>query len=72
MEASSADISRTALFNNDGRGFNSEIRMRDVITNYIYPNTLAVLKVSGADLKAALEAMWRRISSLKTDKRSSI
>ena len=29
--------------------------MRDVITNYIYPNTLAVLKVSGADLKAALE-----------------
>ena len=55
MEASGADISGTALFNNDGRGFNSEIRMRDVITNYIYPNTLAVLKVSGADLKAALE-----------------
>ena len=55
MDASGADISGTALFNNDGRGFNSEIRMRDVITNYIYPNTLAVLKVSGADLKAALE-----------------
>ncbi len=35
MEASGADISGTALFNNDGHGFNSEIRMRDVITNYI-------------------------------------
>ena len=55
MEASGADISGTALFNNDGRGFNSEIRMRDVITNYIYPNTLAVLKVSGEDLRKALE-----------------
>ena len=29
--------------------------MRDVITNYIYPNTLAVIKVNGAELRAALE-----------------
>ncbi len=29
--------------------------MRDVITNYIYPNTLAVVKITGAELKAALE-----------------
>lgn len=55
MEASGADISGTALFNNDGKGFNATITMRDVITNYVYPNTLAVLKVSGADLRAALE-----------------
>lgn len=55
MEATGADISGTALFNNDGKGFNEVITMRDILTNYIYPNTLAVLKISGADLKAALE-----------------
>lgn len=55
MNASGASISGTALFNNEGRGFNSTITMRDVLTNYIYPNTLAVLNISGADLKAALE-----------------
>ena len=55
MEASGAPISATALFNNEGKGFRSTITMRDVITNYIYPNTLAVLKLSGKELKAALE-----------------
>lgn len=55
LEASGASISGTALFNNEGKGFGSTITMRDVITNYIYPNTLAVIKVSGADLRAALE-----------------
>ncbi|MFD1464445.1 5'-nucleotidase C-terminal domain-containing protein, partial [Paenibacillus farraposensis] len=39
----------------DGRGFGQQISMRDVVTNYIYPNTLAVMRLSGADLKAALE-----------------
>ena len=29
--------------------------MRDIVTNYIYPNTLAVVRITGADLKAALE-----------------
>lgn len=55
LEASGAPISGTALFNNEGKGFGSIITMRDVITNYIYPNTLAVIKVSGVDLRAALE-----------------
>lgn len=55
MDASGADISLTSLFNNDGRGFGSMITMRDVLTNYIYPNTLAVLEISGEDLKNALE-----------------
>lgn len=55
MEASGTDIAGTALFNNEGTGFKSVITMRDVVTNYIYPNTLAVLRVTGADLKAALE-----------------
>ncbi|WP_407891176.1 bifunctional metallophosphatase/5'-nucleotidase [Lacticaseibacillus sp. N501-2] len=55
MAATGTDISGTALFTNDGRGFNQTITMRDVVTNYVYPNTLAVLKLSGTDLKAALE-----------------
>ncbi|MHC5267733.1 bifunctional metallophosphatase/5'-nucleotidase [Enterococcus sp. LJL98] len=55
MAASGADISLTSLFNNDGQGFAATITMRDVLTNYIYPNTLCVLEISGADLKAALE-----------------
>lgn len=55
MASTGADISGTALFNNEGRGFGATITMRDVVTNYIYPNTLAVLRLTGADLKAALE-----------------
>lgn len=55
MAATGTDIAGTALFNNEGTGFGATITMRDVVTNYIYPNTLAVLRLSGADIKAALE-----------------
>ena len=55
MYYTDCDISGTALFNNQVKGFTSEVTMRDVVLNYIYPNTLAVLKISGEDLKAALE-----------------
>lgn len=55
MDAAGVDISGTALFSNTGTGFNSLIKMRDILTNYIYPNTLAVLAVSGKTLREALE-----------------
>lgn len=55
MEASKTTISGTALFNNEGKGFGEQITMREIITNYIYPNTLAVLKITGQDLREALE-----------------
>ncbi|MEG0268390.1 MAG: bifunctional metallophosphatase/5'-nucleotidase [Carnobacterium sp.] len=55
MDATGTDISGTALFVNEGKGFGDVITMRDVVTNYTYPNTLAVLKVTGADIRAALE-----------------
>ena len=55
MAASGVPISGTALFNNEGQGFNETITMREIITNYIYPNTLAVLKITGQDLRDALE-----------------
>jgi 2',3'-cyclic-nucleotide 2'-phosphodiesterase/3'-nucleotidase len=55
MDAAGVDISNTALFTNESRGFHSVITMRDILTNYIYPNTLTVIRVSGEDIKHALE-----------------
>lgn len=55
MAATGTSISATALFNNEATGFDEQITMREVVTNYVYPNSLAVLRVSGADLRAALE-----------------
>ncbi|WP_251713171.1 bifunctional metallophosphatase/5'-nucleotidase [Lactococcus ileimucosae] len=55
MESSGAKISGTALFNNEAKGFQESISMRDILTNYIYPNTLTVLRVTGEDLRGALE-----------------
>jgi 2',3'-cyclic-nucleotide 2'-phosphodiesterase/3'-nucleotidase len=50
-----ADISATALFSNIVSGYDKKITVRDVILNYPYPNTLAVIKVTGTELKEALE-----------------
>ena len=36
-------------------GYGENITSRDVILNYPFPNTLAVIKINGAELKAALE-----------------
>ncbi|UQS87154.1 bifunctional metallophosphatase/5'-nucleotidase [Nicoliella spurrieriana] len=55
METMGVDISATALFNNEAHGFENPITMRNIMTNYVYPNKLAALEISGADLKAAME-----------------
>ncbi|GBG93688.1 2', 3'-cyclic nucleotide 2'-phosphodiesterase [Ligilactobacillus salitolerans] len=55
MEATGAKISGTALFNDDVQGFGTEVTVRNVMNSYVYPNTLVVEKVTGADLRAALE-----------------
>lgn len=55
MEASGAPISNTALFDNNAKGFGERITMRDIVSNYIYPNTLKVIRVSGQDIRDALE-----------------
>ncbi|AVK99589.1 bifunctional metallophosphatase/5'-nucleotidase [Pediococcus inopinatus] len=55
MAATGTSISATALFNDEATGFGEEISMREVVTNYVYPNSLAVLRVSGTDIRAALE-----------------
>ncbi|MFT8311872.1 MAG: bifunctional metallophosphatase/5'-nucleotidase [Sporolactobacillus sp.] len=55
MKASGADISSTALFNNESPGMPENVSMRDIVANYIYPNTLRVLRISGQDMLDALE-----------------
>ncbi|MCM8711855.1 bifunctional metallophosphatase/5'-nucleotidase [Clostridium sp. SYSU_GA19001] len=55
MEYSGADISNTALFSNQSPGFPSDVTMRDIVSNYIYPNTLKVIRIKGRDIKEALE-----------------
>jgi 2',3'-cyclic-nucleotide 2'-phosphodiesterase/3'-nucleotidase len=55
MEIAGVQISNTALFDNASLGFGQDITMRDVVSNYIYPNTLKVIRVSGQDIKDALE-----------------
>ncbi|WP_081755801.1 bifunctional UDP-sugar hydrolase/5'-nucleotidase [Paucisalibacillus sp. EB02] len=55
LEASGADISVTALLNNESKGFQNVVTMRDIVSNYMYPNTLVVLELTGKDIKRALE-----------------
>jgi 2',3'-cyclic-nucleotide 2'-phosphodiesterase/3'-nucleotidase len=55
MDAAGVDISNTALFSNQSPGFPSNVTMRSVVANYIYPNTLVVLRVAGKVIKEALE-----------------
>lgn len=55
LDVTGATISCTSLFHDQPGGFKPTVTMRDIVTNYIYPNTLKVLAVTGAQLKLALE-----------------
>ncbi|MBK1809221.1 bifunctional metallophosphatase/5'-nucleotidase [Clostridium sp. YIM B02505] len=55
MHYGETDISLTSLFDNRSPGLKTDVTMRDVVSNYIYPNTLKVLKLKGSDIKLALE-----------------
>lgn len=55
MEIAGVEISNTALFDNDAPGLPRHVTMRHIVANYIYPNTLKVLCLSGQDIKDALE-----------------
>lgn len=59
MEAAGADISNTALLSEQSGGFQGSITMRDVLTNFMYPNTLSVLRLTGKDIRMALEQTAR-------------
>ena len=53
LEKSGADISCTS-FANSIKGFNKEVTVRDIVSTYVYPNTLVVLELTGEILKKAL------------------
>ncbi|MGG6313806.1 bifunctional metallophosphatase/5'-nucleotidase [Paenibacillus macerans] len=55
MEAAGVDVSNAALLNEESGGFRGSVTMRDVLTNFMYPNTLAVLRLTGRDIREALE-----------------
>ncbi|MBN3553749.1 bifunctional metallophosphatase/5'-nucleotidase [Fictibacillus nanhaiensis] len=55
MDAAGVDISSTALFDDHSEGFSKHITMRDIVSNYVYPNTLKVIELTGQDMKDALE-----------------
>ncbi|QAY67956.1 bifunctional metallophosphatase/5'-nucleotidase [Paenibacillus protaetiae] len=55
LEATGAELSNAALLSEDSPGFGTDITMRDVLSNFIYPNTLTVLRLSGEDIRLALE-----------------
>ncbi|WP_127534641.1 bifunctional metallophosphatase/5'-nucleotidase [Paenibacillus kobensis] len=55
METMDAPISCASIFTDEARGFDKEITMRDVVSNYMYPNTLKVIRLMGRDIREALE-----------------
>ncbi|MFC3748935.1 bifunctional metallophosphatase/5'-nucleotidase [Paenibacillus sp. GCM10012306] len=55
MEAAGVDISTAPLLRNECRGFDQTITRRDILANFIYPNTLTVLRLKGRDIRQALE-----------------
>jgi len=55
MKAAGTSVALTALMDNHAPGFGSMVTMRDIAANYPYPNTLTVLRLSGHQVKLALE-----------------
>ena len=54
LDASGADISATSLANTV-KGFNKDVTIRDIVSTYIFPNTLKTVLVERSILKKALE-----------------
>jgi 2',3'-cyclic-nucleotide 2'-phosphodiesterase / 3'-nucleotidase len=55
LEAGKADVSMVASFNAEARIAKGPVTVRDIAGLYVYENTLAVLEVTGQQLRDALE-----------------
>lgn len=55
MVKAGVTISNTALFDNTSPGLPENVTMRDIVSNYMFPNTLKVIRITGQDMKEALE-----------------
>jgi 2',3'-cyclic-nucleotide 2'-phosphodiesterase/3'-nucleotidase len=54
LDASGAELSATCL-SNTVPGFSENVTLRDIVSNYEFPNTLKILRVDRGILKQALE-----------------
>ena len=54
LEVAESDLACTS-FANAIKGFDTSVTVRDIVSTYVYPNTLVVLEVTGTVLKQALE-----------------
>ncbi|MSS78523.1 bifunctional metallophosphatase/5'-nucleotidase [Anaerococcus sp. WCA-380-WT-2B] len=54
LENSDADISSTSIFLMEAPGLGKNITRRDILNNYPFNNTLAVIEINGRELKEAL------------------
>ncbi|WP_127491949.1 bifunctional metallophosphatase/5'-nucleotidase [Paenibacillus glycanilyticus] len=55
LESTDAEISAAALLSEESKGFGAVITVRDVLSAFVYPNTLTVLRLTGEDIRMALE-----------------
>jgi len=55
MDVGNTQIASTALFNDEVQGLSKVVTRRDIMTNYIYPNEVVVQRLTGQDIKDALE-----------------
>lgn len=55
LDRSGADIAGIALFNDEAKGFNQSITIRDIVSTYPYPNTMVIKEMSGKLLVEMLE-----------------
>ncbi|MGX4644981.1 bifunctional metallophosphatase/5'-nucleotidase [Holzapfeliella sp. JNUCC 80] len=55
LSATKADLSATAILNDQAKGLPESVTMRDILSNYPFPNTLAVIELTGEQLKDVLE-----------------
>ncbi|OON99443.1 MAG: bifunctional metallophosphatase/5'-nucleotidase [Epulopiscium sp. Nele67-Bin004] len=58
LDRTGADISTTSLANSI-KGFNQSVTIRDIVSTYVFSNTLAVIEVTGDIIKQALEVCAR-------------
>lgn len=68
LEAGQADVSLAANFNPRARVPAGPVTVRDIAGLYVYENTLYVIEVTGAQLKAALEHAARYFLPYETGK----
>lgn len=55
LEFAGVNVSCAALLSESSKGFGEIITRRDILTNFMFPNTLVVLRLTGKDIRAALE-----------------